>query len=127
MGIETLALAAFGIAGWAAVICRERSEGPRSIYRYPPNARVAAETEGLEDRKAVSYQVAKAASEIDEVLDAIAEGDPDWRVLEELADVEHAIEGVQRMFPDSAVAKSRVRVRLKCSMRGDYRAEGGAL
>lgn len=89
-------------------------------YRYPANKRVAEETAGLSRNRAILCQIDKAIGELCEAKAAVLEHEGDQRILEELADSEHAIEGVQRMFDEMRVVKSRAIVALKCAARGNY-------
>lgn len=81
--------------------------------RYPDNTRaVANDTLG---------QMAKVHEELQEAMRALVTDEPVERVLEELCDTEHALEGVLRKFPAKDVATAREAVIAKNRKRGDYR------
>lgn len=83
------------------------------VYRFPPNRKAL---------EATRYQMAaKLVEECAEVVQAIADNARAPEVLQELADVVHVVEGLQRAYGnDNAVMGSYGAVLSKCRNRGDY-------
>ena len=81
-------------------------------WLFPSNKRA--------ERSTVGEQASKVVEEAGEVLQALSDGEPDWRVIEEALDTVQACEGLLRKFPASAVIVGKARVKLKSRLRGDY-------
>ncbi len=86
------------------------------LYIFPRHSGVPDRN----DRAALRRQALKVAEEAGELLAAIEDGEPDWRVLEESHDVRHAAETLQRAFKATEVADSAAAVTLKNAERGYY-------
>ena len=84
----------------------------RKSYVFPANRR--AEEATLEE------QLLKLCEEAREALQAYAEGEPEWRIIEELQDLRQTLEGAERKFKPQDILVGRARVRIKCRHRGDY-------
>ena len=73
-------------------------------------------------------QMLKIISEANEVIDAIDAGEPEWRVIEEYCDTEHAMETAQRiamaLWTQEDVQEGREYVEAKNAVRGYYRRAG---
>lgn len=82
------------------------------LYRFPENERAK--------RQGVHGQAMKCREEAQEVVQAVEDGEPSCRVLEEAWDCIQACEGVLRKFPAIQVAKSLAMVKIKSLRRGDY-------
>ena len=78
-----------------------------------------------ENRKAeeasVLEQALKVNEEAHEVFIAALSKEGEMRILEEAWDAVQAIEGLFRKFPLRKVLAAKVRVKIKCMRRGDYR------
>ena len=91
-------------------------------YRFLPNNKVIqpCRSKGLDRKHAALMQCVKCQEELNEVIAALKNDEGQARVLEELADLSQAVEGVQRMFRSDYVRASFLKVAKKCSDRGDY-------
>lgn len=84
----------------------------RKFYAFPANRRAQEAT--LEE------QLLKLCEEAREAYQAYVDGEPEWRIIEELEDARQALEGAERKFKERDILVGRVRVRIKCRHRGDY-------
>lgn len=82
------------------------------FYRFPANRRAQEAT--------LKEQLLKVCEEAREAWQAYADGEPEWRIIEELEDAHQAIEGAERKFKPQDILVGRARVRIKCRHRGDY-------
>lgn len=82
------------------------------LYRFSKNIRAS--------KNGVGEQSLKCLEEAREIVQAVNDGEPASRVIEEAWDCIQACEGVLRKFPSLSVARSLARVKIKSVKRGDY-------
>lgn len=82
------------------------------LYRFHKNLRAS--------KNDVGEQSLKCLEEAREIVQAVNDGEPACRVMEEAWDCIQACEGVLRKFTALSVAKSFVMVKIKSARRGDY-------
>jgi hypothetical protein len=96
----------------------------KAIYNFPPNSKVERDTADLTREDAILSQIDKAIEELLNARSAVLHAEGEGRILEQVADAEQALEGVQRMFADRQVIVSRAWVAIKNFERGNY-IDGG--
>lgn len=84
----------------------------RKSYVFPANRRAEEAT--------LKEQLLKVHEEALEAWQAYVDGEPEWRIIEELEDAHQALEGAERKFKMRDILVGRARVRIKCRHRGDY-------